>query len=382
MGIDVDQRQSSQRQCRPPGFPLGRTHNSHKVSSERLDVSAVRKVGSRDYPGPDTAVFALAARAEKGILAAFRLAYAGRTALRLQEIEARDWDDLSLFRNANADPSAKSTERPPRSCPKVSPVSSAFSWTGPSTFWRSDHDLPQGRLFLLPNVLDESNAPEASLPGAALSAIRSLRHFVAESDRPAWRLLSRLLDKRALDEVHIERLDEHSDPGCLPELLAPAEAGADMGLMSDAGIPCVADPGGALVALAHDRGVKVVPTGGPSSILLALSGSGLDGQRFSFLGYLPQDRALRRAALADIDKGVRADGATRIFIETPYRNVALLDDCLSVLSPQVRLCVAASLDFGRRAHQIGLAFGLENRRLETGQRGRHFSGGPRPRPAY
>ncbi len=202
---------------------------------------------------------------------------------------------------------------------------------------------PKGRLFLLPNVLDESNAPEASLPGAALSAIRSLRHFVAESDRPAWRLLSRLLDKRALDEVHIERLDEHSDPGCRPELLAPAEAGADMGLMSDAGIPCVADPGGALVALAHDRGVKVVPTGGPSSILLALSGSGLDGQRFSFLGYLPQDRALRRAALADIDKGVRADGATRIFIETPYRNVALLDDCLSVLSPQVRLCVAASL---------------------------------------
>jgi 16S rRNA (cytidine1402-2'-O)-methyltransferase len=201
----------------------------------------------------------------------------------------------------------------------------------------------KGRLFLLPNVLDERSAPEISMPGAALAAIRRLRHFIAESDRSAWRLLAKLLDRQALDEVRIERLDEHSDPTLLPELLAPVEAGDDMGLMSDAGMPCVADPGGALVALAHDRGIQVVPTGGPSSILLALSASGLDGQRFSFLGYLPQERALRRLALADIDRDARTDGATRIFIETPYRNAALLDDCLSILSPRLRLCVAASL---------------------------------------
>ncbi len=201
----------------------------------------------------------------------------------------------------------------------------------------------KGRLYLLPNLLDPGVAPEACMPGRALEAFRRLRHFVAESDRSAWRLLSRFLDKEALEGVSLGRLDEHSDPASLSALLAPAEAGNDLGLMSDAGIPCVADPGGALVALAHDRGVEVVPAGGPSSILLALSASGLDGQRFSFLGYLPQERERRRAALAEIDRGVRSDGATRIFIETPYRNAALLDDCVSVLSPQVRLCVAASL---------------------------------------
>jgi len=201
----------------------------------------------------------------------------------------------------------------------------------------------KGKLYLLPNLLDERSSPEAVLPAAALAATRRLRHFVVEGERSAWRLLARLMDKEELAEVEMERLDEHSDPAELPALLAPAEAGADMGLLSEAGIPCVADPGGALVALAHDRGIDVVPTGGPSSILLALSASGLDGQRFSFLGYLPPDSQPRRAALVEIDRGVRADGATRIFIETPYRNIRLLDDCLAVLSAQVRLCVAASL---------------------------------------
>jgi 16S rRNA (cytidine1402-2'-O)-methyltransferase len=108
-------------------------------------------------------------------------------------------------------------------------------------------------------------------------------------------------------------------------------------------MPCVADPGAALAALAHDRGFGVVPLVGPSSILLALAASGLDGQRFSFLGYLPQDQGGRRAALASIDRGLRADGSTRIFIETPYRNARLLEDCIAVLSPTTRLCVAASL---------------------------------------
>jgi 16S rRNA (cytidine1402-2'-O)-methyltransferase len=108
-------------------------------------------------------------------------------------------------------------------------------------------------------------------------------------------------------------------------------------------MPCVADPGAALVALAHDAGIAVRPLVGPSSILLGLSASGLDGQRFSFLGYLPQEPAERRSALAAIDRGVRQDGATRIFIETPYRNARLLAECLATLSPDTRLCVAASL---------------------------------------
>lgn len=200
-----------------------------------------------------------------------------------------------------------------------------------------------GRLYLIPNLLDPAGLPEAVMPAAALERVRSLRRFVAESDKAAWRLLSRVLDREGAAAATIERLDEHTIAGDLGSLLAPALAGEDIGLLSDAGMPCVADPGAALVALAHDRGVPVSPLTGPSSIILALSASGLDGQSFSFLGYLPPDREGRKAALASIDAGIRADGATRIFIETPYRNAALLEDCLRALSPATRLCVAASL---------------------------------------
>jgi 16S rRNA (cytidine1402-2'-O)-methyltransferase len=201
----------------------------------------------------------------------------------------------------------------------------------------------RGSLYLVPNLLDPSALPEATLPAAAIERVRSLRRFVVEGEKAAWRLLSRVLDPEAAAEVRMERLDEHTLPAELPGLLSPLEAGEDLGLISEAGMPCVADPGAALAALAHDRGFAVLPLVGPSSIILALAASGLDGQRFSFLGYLPQEPAGRRAALASIDRGIKADGATRIFIETPYRNARLLEDCLACLSPDSRLCVAASL---------------------------------------
>lgn len=141
----------------------------------------------------------------------------------------------------------------------------------------------------------------------------------------------------------MERLDEHTKAEDLPQLIEPLIAGENVGLLSEAGMPCVADPGAALVALAHAQGIVVSPLPGPSSILLALAASGLDGQNFSFLGYLPQDREGRKTALAAIDQDLRSDGATRIFIETPYRNDVLLADCLSTLSAGTELCVAVSL---------------------------------------
>jgi 16S rRNA (cytidine1402-2'-O)-methyltransferase len=200
-----------------------------------------------------------------------------------------------------------------------------------------------GRLYLIPNLLDPGSAPEACLPAAALASTRALRHFVVEGEKAAWRLLSKVLDKEEASKVSMEILDEHTPPEALPALLAPLLGGEDLGLISEAGMPCVADPGAALVSLAHDSGIAVVPLVGPSSLLLALAASGLDGQRFSFLGYLPQDPSGRRSALAAIDRGIKADGATRLFIETPYRNDRLLDDCVTVLSAATRLCVAASL---------------------------------------
>ncbi|HOX32836.1 MAG TPA: SAM-dependent methyltransferase [Spirochaetales bacterium] len=200
-----------------------------------------------------------------------------------------------------------------------------------------------GVLYLVPNLLDPESPPEAALPAQALARIRLLRRFVVEGEKAAWRLLGRILDPEAARAATLERLDEHTPPEALPALLDPLKAGEDLGLLSEAGLPCVADPGSALVALAHGLGARVVPLVGPSSLLLALAASGLDGQRFSFLGYLSQEPAARRSALSRIDAGVRADGATRIFIETPYRNARLLEDCLASLSPGTRLCVAVDL---------------------------------------
>jgi 16S rRNA (cytidine1402-2'-O)-methyltransferase len=201
----------------------------------------------------------------------------------------------------------------------------------------------RGALYLVPNLLDPLSTPEASLPAIAIERIRTLRRFVVEGEKAAWRLLSRILDPERAAGVIMERLDEHTPRDRLPALLAPLEDGEDLGLVSEAGMPCIADPGAALAAMAHDRGFAVVPLVGPSSVILALAASGLDGQSFNFLGYLPQSPQERRSAIAAIDRGARSDGATRIFIETPYRNARLLEDCLGVLSPGTRLCVAASL---------------------------------------
>lgn len=201
----------------------------------------------------------------------------------------------------------------------------------------------RGSLYLVPNLLDPDGLPEATLPAVAIERVRALRRFVVEGEKAAWRLLSRILDKEGAADARMERLDEHTKAEELSALLSPLESGEDIGLISEAGMPCVADPGAALVALAHDRGFSVVPLVGPSSIIMALAASGLDGQTFNFLGYLPLSTQERRSALAAIDRGIKADGATRIFIETPYRNARLLEDCLRVLSPGTRLCVAASL---------------------------------------
>lgn len=202
---------------------------------------------------------------------------------------------------------------------------------------------PKGRLWLIPNVISPAAPLEAAMPATALARIKLLRRFVVEGDRAAWRLLSRVMDKAELEAVTMEKLDEHTKPEDVPALLAPLLAGEDLGLLSEAGLPCIADPGGALVAAAHRAGIEVKPLVGPSSLLLALGASGLDGQRFTFLGYLPQDRGQRRNALVSIERGVKLDGGTRLFIETPYRNDRLLEDCLGVLSPETRLCVAADL---------------------------------------
>ena len=200
-----------------------------------------------------------------------------------------------------------------------------------------------GRLFLLPAGLAEDTPAADVVPAAVLERVRGIRHFVVEDAKTARRWLAACGHPGPMRELALAELNEHTPGAAVPALLAPLEAGHDLGLLSEAGVPAVADPGATLVAAAHARGIAVVPMVGPSSIVLALMASGLDGQRFRFVGYLPADAAARRAALADLERRSAKDRETQIFIETPYRNDAMLADVMAACSPGTRLAVAADL---------------------------------------
>lgn len=200
-----------------------------------------------------------------------------------------------------------------------------------------------GRLYLVPAWLSEESEPEAALPARALERVRSLDAFVVESARSARRFLAACRHPKPMREIAIAELNEHTDPAAVPALLAPLVEGRDLGLLSEAGLPAVADPGALLVEAAHARAIIVVPLVGPSSLMLALMASGLQGQRFRFLGYLPVEGAARRERLAQLERDSARDDETQIFIETPYRNDALLADLLATCRGGSRLAVAADL---------------------------------------
>ena len=163
-----------------------------------------------------------------------------------------------------------------------------------------------------------------------------------EELRTARRFLSAYGLRGHIDELDLHVLNEHTTLAEV-EALLPLFEGQDVGLMSEAGLPAVADPGSELVALCHRHGIEVVPLVGPSSLMMALMGSGLNGQSFAFRGYIPAKTDERRAAIKELEKQSRALNQSQILIETPYRNDALLGDLLGVLSPSTRLCVAADL---------------------------------------
>ena len=199
-----------------------------------------------------------------------------------------------------------------------------------------------GSLYLLPNTLGDV-AAEAVIPAAALHRARSLDYFIAEDPKSARAFLKRIDFPRPLQELRIERLDHNTPTKEIAPLLEPILGGRDAGLLSEAGVPAVADPGAALVRLAHENSVRVVPLSGPSSILLALSASGLEGQRFAFHGYLPVKRPELEGALKELERQSRRLAQTQIFIETPYRNDATLATMVRVLDDNTLVCIAADL---------------------------------------
>lgn len=181
------------------------------------------------------------------------------------------------------------------------------------------------------------------MPAAALAALRATRDFVVENPRTARRLLSACAHPGPIAELRLATLDEHTPASAIFDLLAPLREGRDLGLLSEAGAPAVADPGASLVAAAHREGFRVVPFAGPSSIVLAVMASGLQGQRFRFAGYLPVAAPERQEALRHLEARSASADETQVFIETPYRNDALLADAVRTCSPETRLAVAADL---------------------------------------
>ncbi len=198
-----------------------------------------------------------------------------------------------------------------------------------------------GRIILFPSLLAPVS-PEDVLPAANIAQIREVKFFVVEELRTARRFLKSCDRSIDIDSLQFNVLNEHTSPTEVEAMLSPALAGNDIGVISEAGCPAVADPGADLVAAAQRKGIEVVPLVGPSSILLALMASGFNGQSFTFEGYLPIDGGRRSEAINRIIAGARRHH-THIFIETPYRNNRLLGELASKLPGDMLMCVAADI---------------------------------------
>lgn len=197
-------------------------------------------------------------------------------------------------------------------------------------------------LYLLPSAMSDGLVEDV-LPSRDLEIARKVKHFVVENIRSARRFLKRVDRGIDIDSLDFTVLDEHTRPEDIPAMLAPLERGEAIAVVSEAGCPAIADPGADLVAAAQRRGLKVVPLVGPSSIILALMGSGFNGQSFAFNGYLPVDAPQRAARLREMMRRIEHDRQTQIFIETPYRNNRLLTELTAALPSSALLCVATDL---------------------------------------
>jgi 16S rRNA (cytidine1402-2'-O)-methyltransferase len=200
----------------------------------------------------------------------------------------------------------------------------------------------KANLYLIPNLIGDTE-PELVLPSGLYSLIKHIKHFIVEDIRTARRFLKKLDKEIVIDDLTFYELNKHSEPTEIDKYLAVAELGSDVGLLSEAGLPCIADPGNVIVMLAHKKNIRVVPISGPSSLFMALMASGLNGQNFAFNGYIPVEALLRINKLKLLENRSVRESQSQIFMDTPYRNDKLLDDILSNLNPRTYLCIASNI---------------------------------------
>ena len=202
--------------------------------------------------------------------------------------------------------------------------------------------MPKGKLFMIPTVLADNTAHWVISPQVQ-EVISHTKIFLVENPRSARRYISSLKLGINIEELHMEVLDKDTPSEQVSRLMMPLLNGADIGVISEAGCPGIADPGALAVAYAHQKGIQVVPISGPSSMFLALMGSGFSGQSFAFHGYLPIDKKERAITLKRLEQESLREKRAQLFMETPFRNNQLLADALASLSPQTKLCIAKNL---------------------------------------
>lgn len=200
-----------------------------------------------------------------------------------------------------------------------------------------------GKLYLLPVPLGNEGDPKDVLPQSVERSIEFIDHYIVENEKTARRFIKAILPTKKQPDLKLSVLNKHTEPSEHYDFIQPCLEGLNVGLMSEAGCPGVADPGAAMVKIAHEKGIQVVPLVGPSSILLAIMASGMNGQSFAFNGYLPIDKGEKKNALKNFEKLSQDKNQSQLFIETPYRNNKLLEDILTTLQPSTHLCIAADI---------------------------------------
>jgi len=197
-------------------------------------------------------------------------------------------------------------------------------------------------LYLIPTTLGESDTARV-IPSDVSAIVKNIKHFIVENIRTARRYLRKMDPQLNIDELQFFELNQHTDGTVIAEYLRPILEGFDVGIISEAGCPGIADPGAEVVKLAHTRQIRVIPLVGPSSILLSLMASGMNGQNFAFIGYIPVKPAERVKAIKEIERRSGFEKQTQIFIEAPYRNTQLINDLINTLADQTRLCIACDI---------------------------------------
>jgi len=202
--------------------------------------------------------------------------------------------------------------------------------------------MHKGNLYLIPCTLGDT-PPLEVLPLLVKKAVEHINYYVVEHEKSARRFIKSIVPKKSQPDLNIQLINKFTDASEIPAMVAPCLEGHDVGIISDAGCPGIADPGAAVVAQAHANGIKVVPLVGPSSILMAMMASGFNGQNFAFNGYLPIDKRERKTEIKRLEKLSLEQNQSQLFIETPYRNNQMLESLISALHNDTKICVACDI---------------------------------------